>query len=167
MVDGKAFKIDAQFFLPFIDATINTLKVQCFTDVVTRRPFFKGTQPQSVFDLAGVINITSNTFVGSITLCFSKDFFLDIMSKMLCETFTEINDDLQSGAGELLNIIFGAAKVVLNKKGYTIQKAIPTVIRGNAISTSHPKNHPVLVLPFQAGATEFYMEIYSDQGFRL
>jgi hypothetical protein len=48
------------------------------------------------------------------------------MGKMLGEEFKAITQDLQTGAAELLNIIFGSAKVVLNEQGYAIQKAIPT-----------------------------------------
>ncbi len=38
------------------------------------------------------------------------------MGGMLGEEIKEINQDIQDGAGELLNIIFGFTKRVLNKK---------------------------------------------------
>jgi CheY-specific phosphatase CheX len=83
---------------------------------------------------------------------------------MLGEKYTELNDELQDGAAELLNMIFGHAKVILNKQGHTIQKAIPTVIRGGNLQTTHLGNSKVVVLPFSVGAEigEFYIEICAE-----
>src|SRR5262245_39596069 len=130
-------QLDVSFFKPFVDGTLKTLKIQCNLEGSPGKPFIKGTQAQPEFEIAGVIGITSEKFSGNITLCFPGKVYLTLMSNMLGEQFTEINKDLQDGAAELLNIIFGSAKVVLNQQGHTIQKAIPTVIRGTALQTTY------------------------------
>lgn len=155
--------LDAKFFKPFIDGTLNTLKIQCGVEVKPEKPFLKGKAiQQPEFAIAGVIGITSDAFNGSITLCFPEGVFLLIMSKMLGENFQEINNDLQDGAAELLNIIFGQAKIALNNQGYTIQKAIPTVVRGKQITTSFNSKGPVMVIPFRVETGEFHVEICSS-----
>lgn len=155
-------KFDVKFFNPFILGTIKTLNTQCNLEITTDKPFIKGTQPQPLYAIAGVIGITSTAFNGTITLCFPENVFLGVMSKMLGEEYKEINKELQDGAGELLNIIFGQAKTTLSDQGYSIQKAIPTVIRGSAITTTLLSKDPTLVLPFKAEFGIFHVEISTD-----
>lgn len=155
-------KLDAKFFKPFVEGTMNTLKVQCGLEVTSDKPFVKGSVPQPSYAIAGVIGITSSAFNGTITLCFPEKVFLGVMGKMLGEPCTEINQDLQDGVAELLNIIFGQAKIILNQQGYTIQKAIPSVIRGIDIVTTAVTTGPVIVLPFKVEFGEFHVEISSE-----
>jgi len=152
-------EIDVRFIKPFIDGTITTLRVQCSVEAKPEKPFIKGSKPQPNFELTGIIGITSEAFTGSITLCFPGPVFLALMGKMLGEEFPVITEDLQSGAAELLNIIFGSAKVVLNQQGYAIQKAIPTVISGVGLKTTQLGQQPGMVLPFTTSVGEFHIEI--------
>lgn len=155
--------LDAQFFKPFVQGALKTLTTQCSMVISAQKPFIKGKQPQAHIAIAGVIGITSNTFNGTITLCFPEVVFLGAMSAMLGETFKEITDDLQDGVAELLNIIFGQAKIVLNQQGYSIQKAIPTVVRGTNLSTRAMSHSLVMVLPFKTELGEFFIEICSEE----
>jgi chemotaxis protein CheX len=152
-------QIDPAFFKPFIEGALNTLKVQCKTDASHDHPYFKGAKLQPPFAIAGMIEIASSTFTGSITLYFSESVFLGIMTRMLDEPFTEITDDLQDGVAELLNIIYGSAKITLNQNGHQIQKAIPTVVRGEKLQEAIESKLKTLVLPFKTDLGEFHIEI--------
>lgn len=156
-------QIDANFFKPFIDGTLKTLSVQCKTEVKYELPFFKGTKPQPDFSIAGIIAITSQKFTGSITLCFPSKVFLNLMERMLGEKFEVITTELQDGVAEILNMIFGHAKVILNQQGHTIQKAIPTIIAGDKLQTTHKSQSKVMVLPFSADVGEFHIEICAEE----
>src|ERR1700744_6373713 len=104
--------LDVNFVKPFVDGTIHTLEVQCHVTAKVGKPYIKGKsggEPPQI-DIAGIIGITSPSFKGSISLCFPEKTFLGIMGKMLGETYTSITKDVEDGAGELTNIIFGAAK---------------------------------------------------------
>jgi chemotaxis protein CheX len=108
-------KLDANFINPFISGTVSTLKIQCSVDAHAGTAFLKSkTSPKLKTDIAGLIGITSEAFRGNIAICFPEKTFLGIMSQMLGEEFTEINNEVEDGAGELMNIIFGTAKKVLN-----------------------------------------------------
>ncbi|MDR3608377.1 MAG: chemotaxis protein CheX [Oligoflexia bacterium] len=155
--------MDALFFKPFVEGTLRTLRVQCNLEAKHEKPFIKGKAPQPQFDIAAVIGVTSSAFNGTITICFPEAVFLQLMSNMLGEKQTEITKDLEDGAAELLNIIFGQAKIVLTGQGYTVEKAIPTVIRGTNLKTSHSADHPVIVLPFKTSAGEFDIEIVTER----
>ncbi len=156
-------KLDVNFFKPFIDGTLHTLKVQCSLEAKPGKPFMKGKGPSIDCEIAAVIGLTSTAFSGTIALCFTKPVFLALMNNMLGEKFEEITDDLQDGAAELLNIIFGHAKRVLNdQKSYDIQKAIPTILRGKNIQTKHLTSGFSIVLPFLTDAGEFHIEICTE-----
>lgn len=157
-------ELDAMFFKPFVDGTKHILKVSCQLEAIAGKPFFKkkGDKATLDIDIAGVIGLTSSSFTGTITLCFPGPVYLSMMSNMLGEKFTQITDELQDGAAEVLNMIFGHAKVVLNQQGHTIQKAIPTVVRGQKLQTTHLGNSKVIVLPFSTESGEFCIEICAE-----
>ncbi|MBI3556766.1 MAG: chemotaxis protein CheX [Deltaproteobacteria bacterium] len=153
--------VNVNFFKPFIDGTANTLKVQCSTEAKPMKPYFKGqsNEPERTFSIAAILGITSPSFTGTISVCYPKPVFLGLMNRMLGEKYTDLSRDLEDGAAELLNIIFGHAKRVLNAQGFTLHMAIPTVIRGENMTSRHVSETPTIVLPFSSDLGEFFLEI--------
>lgn len=156
--------INVAFINPFVEGTLMTLKVQCGIECKPGKPMpkdeFKSTPPLTI---AGVIGIASPTFRGSIAIAFPEPTFLGVMGKMLGETYTTITQDLEDGAGELLNIIYGHAKKVLNEQGHTIDRALPTVVRGEKINIRHMSKSMAIVLPFETEMGMFIIEVGADQ----
>lgn len=152
-------KFETPFFKPFLDGTINVLKVQCATDAVAGKPFFRGHGPTINSEIIAIIGLTCTAFNGTIALYFTKETFLAVMGNMLGEKFSEITDDLQDGAAEILNMIFGHAKRILNPQGYDIEKALPMVMRGSKVQANHITTDPIIVLPFSCQYGEFQVEI--------
>ncbi len=157
--------LDVEFLNPFIKATIDTFGVQANTEIVLGKPFVKESKINLPMDIAGIIGITSIKFSGNLALCFSSDIFLKIYSNMLGgEKFEKIDDEIEDAAGEFTNIILGQAKASLNdKKGYQIDKAIPSVIRGKGITLNHLSATASIVVPFIVEEDEFYLDICFDE----
>lgn len=157
--------INVAFINPFVEGALTTLKVQCGVECKPGKPMPKDefkTQPPLA--IAGVIGIASPTFRGSIAIAFPEKTFLGVIGKMLGETYTEITQDLEDGAGELLNIIYGHAKKVLNEQGHSIDKALPTVVRGEKLNIRHMSKNMAIVLPFETEMGLFIIEVGADQG---
>lgn len=155
-----AMKLDVSFINPFIEGTVKTLDVQCQVAVAINKPVLKTKDTElPVIDILGVIGITSKAFNGNIAICFPEKVFLFIMSQMLGEAYTEITKDLEDGAGEILNMIFGHAKRVLNENGHSFEKAIPAVVRAANLSVTHLNEQGCIILPFKCKGGDFYMEI--------
>lgn len=151
-------KLDVKFITPFITGTLNALKVQANVEAKNKSPYLKDHQNFDV-DIAGVLSLVSDAFVGSISLCFPKMTFLKICEGLFGEPQAEITPDIQDAAGELLNMIFGAAKAELNdKNNYEIKRALPTVIVGNSLKLKQSSG-PTIVLPFESEAGSFHLEI--------
>jgi len=151
--------IDVEFINPFIDAALKTMEIQCSLSARAGKPFIKGKINQERIDIAAVIALTSPAFSGSVAICFPKPVFLGLMTRMLGETCSEITSDVQDGASEILNITFGQAKIILNEKGYGLEKAIPTIVVGDNISVKHMTRTATIVLPFESDLGTFYIEI--------
>ncbi len=155
---------NVEFINPFISSTIKTMQTQCGMELKpSDKPFLKGSRELPLIDIAGIIGLTSKSFQGSISICFPKKTFLGVMEGMLGELLPEITDDLQDGAGELLNIIFGQSKVIWNEKGFAIEKAIPTVVRATELKVRQYSSSPPLVLMFDSTRGQFYIEIALEQ----
>lgn len=155
-VAQKSF--DVNLVNPFIDATMKVLKIQSQTNVTPGKIFIRqGDKPSG--DVSGVIGLVSPGFNGSIVISFPEKTFLAIMSKMLGETLTSLTKEINDGAGEISNMIFGQAKTELNKAGYGIQMALPTVIVGKDHTFLNSKQGPSVIVPFNSDCGEFYVEI--------
>ncbi|HEX4923865.1 MAG TPA: chemotaxis protein CheX, partial [Bdellovibrionales bacterium] len=157
-------KINVEFVNPFLEGTMKTLQVQAATEVQAGTPYASGRGPAVHADIIATLGIVSGTFNGSIALCFPKAVFLAVAGRMVGENYSDITDDNADAAGELLNIIFGQAKEVLNRKGFTIQQAIPTVVHGEAMKLRNVIHEPTIIVPMVTSAGKFHIQIGLAKG---
>jgi chemotaxis protein CheX len=151
--------LDTDFVNPFLSATLHVLKVQSGIESQSKKIYLKKADEKLQGDVSGIIGVVSDTFNGSVIISFPEKTFLNVMGKMLGEEFHELSQDIIDGAGEITNMIFGQAKIVLNEKGYGIKTAIPSVIAGKDHSLSALNKGPSIVVPFDSNAGEFFIEI--------
>lgn len=163
MVDlgiAKSEKVlDVNFINPFLSATIDVLQKQASTLATPGKIYRRQANEKFMGDISGVIGLISEAFSGSVVISFPANTFLKIMTRMLGEECTEITKDIEDGAGELTNIIFGQAKIGLNERGFGIKTALPSVISGNDHSILQMTQGPRMVIPFDSDAGAFVVEI--------
>ena len=147
------------FINPFLQGTIEALSIQCNVQVNPGVPFLKGKKQQPSFEIAAVIGLASPEVSGTIALLFTNKVYLSIISSWLGEEVKEMTSETRDGAAELLNIIYGSAKVAWNDRGGLLQKALPICMTGSPIQVSHLEKSPVLVVPFITPFGEFHVEI--------
>lgn len=161
---GNKVNIDVSFVNPFIAGALETFKIQCNFEATPGAPSLrKKGETGFLPDIIALIGLTSKAFNGTVALCFPASVFLAIMSGMLGEDLKELNQEIEDGAGELLNIIFGQAKIKLNEAGHQVEKAIPSVIRGHQLNLKHLSDNFLLVLPFTSPAGSFEIQIATDR----
>ncbi len=154
---------DLNFINPFLAGAIKVLATQASTKAAEGKLYKKAPQEKFSGDVLGVIAIASNVFTGSVVISFPKITFLNIMSRMLGEECKEITQDIKDGAGELTNMIFGQAKIILNESGYGIKLALPSVVTGNDHSALQKSQDPRIVIPFKSDAGDFSIEVSSSK----
>lgn len=140
-------KIDVRFINPVLDSTIEVLESMTQYSIQASKPYVKPTEEISG-DISDVVGVVSSGFKGTISLSFSEAGFIKVISKMLQEEIQTINDENKDAVAELLNIIFGKAKKILNASGLNIQQAIPSIIRGPGHSIQHQAQNQTIVIPF-------------------
>lgn len=160
----KVPRLDANFFRPFVDGTLKTLEVSCQTKTKALAPFLKSKGEKKSFEIVGVIAINCKEFSGTITLCFGEELFLALMNRMLGENYTKLESELEDGAAEILNMIFGQAKIALNERGHKVQMAIPVVVRGQGLQAMALAKGEAIVLPFETDKGIFCLEISMKNG---
>ncbi len=152
------FQVDAALIKTFTDSTVNTLKIQCQVDVVPGAPHVKGEKEDLHAEIAAIVGVNDPKITGTIAIAMTDKFFLKLMTNMLGEPYTEVTTELEDGAAEILNMIFGMAKVTLNQRGFTLEKAIPTIVRGPSVRMRHRMSDPVYVIPFKCDGELFQVE---------
>jgi len=152
-------KLDVQFVNPFLAGTVETLKVQAQVEAKAGTPYKKGPRESLSGDISGVIGLVSEHFTGSVVISFPEATFLAIINKMLGENYTELTPEIQDGAAELTNIIFGFAKRDLNEKGFGIKMAIPSVVAGKDHTIQNHSNGARIAIPFESSVGKFSVEI--------
>lgn len=163
-VGGSA--LDVNLINPFLYAAKKTLEMQANVACEILKPRLSHVNDK-IQDLpiaiAGVMNISTESFNGSIALAFPEEVFLRIYESLSGENHVKINDEIKDAAGELLNIIFGSAKTVLNEEfGFTLSPTLPTVLSGDKIKIRQHSKQQVIVLPFKTKFGDFHVEISFD-----
>lgn len=154
----KRFKLDVDFINPFIDSSMKTLNSLCGVNHITaKKPFLQDNQILDV-DITGVLAITSPFFKGHIAISFKKPVYESIIEKIMQESHSKLDPHDTNGAAEIINIIFGQTKAILNQKGYSIERAVPSVLTGKNNNLKNNKI-PVLLVPFNSEIGDFWIQI--------
>lgn len=161
---GGRAALDLQLVEPFIDpfttATKTVFEMQAQTPVMPGKIYLLPHDERIPMEIVGLIGLTCAEFKGTVSICFRAEVFLKIYENMVGESHRTISQEIEDAAGELLNIIFGLAKTILNdQKGYMLELAIPTVLTGEKLQLHHQNRSSAVVLPFESGAGAFHLEI--------
>lgn len=150
--------LDIKFINPFLQATVKTFEVQCQVKMTPGKPYIKKNSIPQIA-IAGVLSLASKGYTGSVVICFPEKVFLKVYESMFGETHPKINKEVQDAASELLNIIYGMAKIELNQNGFDFQKALPTVLVAEQLEIRQSGLSPAMIIPFQSSAGDFHLEI--------
>ncbi len=150
-------KINLDFLKVFIDCTKSILSDFCLLgEVHHARPYIKTINNKIDFSLIGEILLKSEFFEGNFKIGFTKEVYLKLINNVLMIDATEITDESVDFASELVNMIYGQAKNILNDQGHNFLKIIPRFDLNppNTIS----KNHTIVV-PIIASIGTIYIEV--------
>jgi chemotaxis protein CheX len=153
--------MDVHLINPFIEATVHVLSSMAFTQAHVGKPYRKQNNLAGG-DVTGIVGLTGETR-GTLSVSFSEDCILSIVSKMFDEEISEINHEVKDAVGEILNIVSGQARQKLETLGRTLKGAIPTVIAGKNHSITHITTHSVIAIPFSTDNGKFTIEVCLEE----
>ena len=149
--------MDVKIINAFLDGTISVLKTMAFVEPRAGSPYLKKNSVARG-DVSGIIGMTGAA-KGSLALSFSKSSILRIVSNMLGEEITEINDEIKDGVGEITNMVSGVARKNLEAGGLIVRAAIPTVVSGTNHTIRHMMGGPSIIIPFEIDAGAFVVDV--------
>ena len=153
--------MDVTLINPFINATINVLETMAFTKAEAGKPFLKKDMVAQG-DVSGVLGLIGD-IKGTISASFSEKSILSIVSNMLGEEMTELNDDVKDAVGEIVNMVSGQARQELDELGKSLKAAIPTVIMGKDHVITHVSTYPIVAIPFSTDNGDFTIEVCFEE----
>jgi len=148
---------DIEFITPFLEATLNIVKVFGKTESKRESLFLRAPNMPSG-DISGVMPIDCQTYKGSFAVSFDETTFCAIASTMLSTDVKAINPQNQDVAGEICNQIMGIAKRPLNDQGHAIKQHVPKIVVGKGHSIQHGVAGPCVAVKFSTAAGGFQIE---------
>jgi CheY-specific phosphatase CheX len=152
-------KVSLEFLKTFVDSTKHILQDFCMLQNVTHlKPTLLKKATLKKYDLEGSILLHSDMFEGYFYLSFSKKIYLGILEKVLGEVYTEVDSGNIDFAAELVNMIYGQAKVHLNESGHNFLKVFPQFSQNPSL---HITKNPVFLIPIvtEIGVIDMKVEI--------
>lgn len=152
-----SIRYDVSFINPFLGAVINVLETMAMVQVKPGKPFVK-TDRVATGDVTGLIGV-SGFAKGTFALTMSQGSILSIVTNMIGEEYTRINDEVADAVGELTNMISGQARRALSENGMNFKASTPSVIVGKGHQVNHVGSGPVLSIPFSTDGGDFIVEV--------
>ncbi|MBF0117730.1 MAG: chemotaxis protein CheX [Desulfobacterales bacterium] len=149
--------MNAEIINPFISGTLKVLETSASVESRPLKLYIKKDQT-AAGDISGLINL-SGELKGTISVTFTKEAILAIVSKMFMEEMTELNNDIQDAVGEISNQISGQANVKFVEIGKSLKAALSKVYMGKNHVIDHIKSHPILAIPFKTKDGKFIIEV--------
>ena len=127
---------------------------------VPGKPYLKKDK-LSMGDISGIIGLTGAK-QGSVVVSFTKECALKVVSSMMMQQYTELDDEVRDAVGEITNMISGDARRQLADLGLKFEAGIPTVISGKNHEIFHSSDGPCIVIPFKCDGLDFFVEASFD-----
>jgi len=151
--------MDAEQLIPFcISSTKKTLLMAATEANVIGT--IATTEKKCWGDVTGFIGLTGSDCAGNLAISFSKGAVLAIVSRLLMDEFTEINEDVLDAVGELTNMVSGEVKRELLDRGFRIEMSSPLVIQGLGVPITHGGGvFTVQQVQFSTDAGDFVVQV--------
>lgn len=127
--------VKLEFLNPFVTAAAEVLRAEVQAEV-KRGSLNLQHSAVTTRDVTVLIGLVGDV-EGTVMYCMNKEMGLALVSHMMGEEFSEFDDLVQSGIGELGNVISGRAATKFSQQNMEVQISVPTLIvgRGATIST--------------------------------
>ncbi len=154
-----------EFLNTLLEAVVKIFQITVNSTPKAGSPILSNSKSVPSVEIGATVGIVGTGFNGTFILAFSKKTYLAIMSRMHGVEYKDYHPDTRDGASEMVNMILGQAKIVLNEKGFGIKQAIPAVIQGTELQIfSSSSSSPALIVPFSTEFGDVYVELAMNLG---
>ncbi|MGD0231398.1 MAG: chemotaxis protein CheX [Syntrophorhabdales bacterium] len=155
--------MDAGFVNAYLVAVQNVFKTMLRLDIAMGKPALKKDRHSSG-DVTGVIGFAGDK-KGSFSLAFVREGAMFVYKRMIGEDVPSVTADVVDAIGELTNIVSGQTRVQIEKLGYKLNAALPTVVVGHNVEINFITKVPLISLPFTYEADGEKGQVFLDFSF--
>ncbi|BBO66547.1 chemotaxis protein CheX [Desulfosarcina alkanivorans] len=146
--------MDVKYINPFVNAVKKIFNTMIEVPFKLGKPSLKKDNvPQ--YEISGIIGL-SGTVTGCVVINLSKDIALQLVSALIGDEVTELDDDCTDAIGEIANMIAGNAKTDFPSEGTSI--SVPSVVIGKH-KVSYPSGLPIISIPCITDKGELVIEV--------
>ena len=146
--------MDVKYINPFVTAVKKLFNTMIEVPFKLGKPSLKkGNVP--TYEISGIIGL-SGTVTGCVVINLSQEIALQLVSALIGDEVTELDDDCTDAIGEIANIIAGNAKTNFPSEGTSI--SVPSVVIGKH-KVSYPSGLPIIAIPCITDKGELVIEI--------
>ncbi len=165
ILEGDKWTSDgANFIKAFVNATIKTIFVQCKT-YCKRDYIFTKNQNQNEMEgpITGVINVSGYEVPFLTMVTFPEKTLMKLVTKVLGEE-PESLEEASDMATELINIIYGQAKNILNKANANLRPEIPFLVKGTTFPGDDPAPNSTKITSDLSKGYNIIVNFDTDEG---
>ena len=146
--------MEVKYINPFIKAVKKLFNTMIDVPFKLGTPSLKkGSIPE--YEISSIIGL-SGTVTGCVVINLSREIALQLVSALIGEEVSELDDDCTDAIGEIANIIAGNAKTNFPSEGTSI--SVPSVVIGKH-KVSYPSGLPIIAIPCITDKGELVIEI--------
>jgi chemotaxis protein CheX len=146
--------MDPRYIQPFVVAVKKVFDTMINVPLSLSKPFLKNGS-EVPYEISGIIGLSGNV-TGCVVVCMSHEVAYELVSSLVGETVTELDEDCTDAIGEITNMIAGNAKTDFPGTGNSI--SVPSVVVGKH-KVKYPSGLPIVVIPCKTDKGELTIEI--------
>ncbi len=146
--------MDVKYINPFITAVQNIFNTMIDVPFKLGKPSLKKDRIPS-YEISSIIGLSGGV-TGCVVINLSEPIALQLVSSLLGEEVTELNEDCTDAIGEIANMIAGNAKTDFPSEETSI--SVPSVIMGKH-KVSYPSGLPIITIPLETEKGELIIEV--------
>lgn len=154
--------MQVEYINPIVTATVSTLDTLIGLKVRRGQASAARTfRPPARTSFVAVIGM-AGTVQGSVVLTFDDKVARDVVGRMVGGEAGS-DEEVADGVGEVVNIIAGNTKTILNEQNLGLKLSIPNVVQGCEIRVHPPEGIPAILIPFESEIGTFSIQIAFTQ----
>ncbi|MCC7354173.1 MAG: chemotaxis protein CheX [Anaerolineae bacterium] len=154
--------MDVKFLTPFINAAVEVLAAE-LGGPVERGGIALHRSGYTTNDVSVILTIVGR-LQGVVVYGLSQSTALAMVSQMIGQPFTQMDELVQSGVAEVGNVITGRASMLLASAGFVTNISVPTLVIGKAMISVLDFQRLVVPLAFKCGQMEVHLALREASG---
>lgn len=144
---------------PFITSILQVLDSMAKTPAQRGAPFLR-TDASTQGEITGLVTLTGSTVDGSLAYCFSREAILQIASRALNASHSEIDESVRNLVAEITSNASDGAQKALVAQGFDVEVSNPESPIGTEWAIEHFGQKPTVIIPFKTDDTgeQFFLE---------